>query len=74
MEEKTNNRKAEAFRVGLVVLILLATMTIGEYFIGSIAVCWSAPLWGIAILKAWLIIRDYMHFPRLLAGEEESHS
>jgi hypothetical protein len=74
MEEKTNNRKAEAFRVGLVVLILLATMTIGEYFIGSIAVGWSAPLWGIAILKAWLIIRDYMHFPRLLAGEEESHS
>lgn len=74
MDESTNIRKAEAFRVGLVVLILLGAMTIGEFFIGAIAVGWTAPLWGIAILKAWLIIRDYMHFPRLFAGEEESHS
>jgi hypothetical protein len=74
MEEINNNRKAEAYRVGVVVLILLASMTIGEYFVGAIAVGWSAPLWGIAILKAWLIIRDYMHFPRLFSGEEESHS
>jgi hypothetical protein len=74
MEEKTDNRKAETYRVGLVVLILLAAMTIGEYFIGAIAVGWTEPLWGIAILKAWLIMRDYMHFPRLFAGEEETQS
>ena len=73
MEAQSNERKLEAYRVGLVVLILLAAMTIGEYFIGAIAIGWMWPLWGIAIIKAWLIMRDYMHLPRLFAGDEETH-
>jgi hypothetical protein len=73
MEAKTNNGKAEAYRVGIVVLILLAAMTLGEYFIGAIAIGWTAPLWGIAIIKAALIVRDYMHLPRLFAEGEEGH-
>ncbi|OGO33651.1 MAG: hypothetical protein A2Z16_10865 [Chloroflexi bacterium RBG_16_54_18] len=73
-EAKTNDKRTEAYRMGLVVLILLAALTIGEYFIGSIAVGWLAPLWGIAILKAVLIMRDYMHFSRLFGEGEEEHS
>ncbi len=71
--ENVNDKKATAYRVGVVVLILLAVLTAGEYFIGSIATLWSWPLWGIAIIKAWFIIRDYMHLPKLFAQPEEEH-
>lgn len=70
MEAKGNERKQEAYRIGAVVFILLAVFTIGEYFIGAIAIGWSAPLVLIALIKAWLVIRDYMHLPRLFSGEE----
>ena len=46
-------------------MILLIVLTIGEFFIGKIAVGWTWPLWGIAFIKAFFIIRDYMHLPRL---------
>jgi hypothetical protein len=59
------SRKNEFFRAGLVVFFLLAVLTIGEFMLGAIAVGWAAPLIGIAIIKAALIIRDYMHLPRL---------
>jgi hypothetical protein len=68
-----NNKKREALRLGLAVFLLLAFMTAGEFLIGAYVVGWAAPLWLIAILKAALIIRDYMHLPRLFSGEEESH-
>lgn len=68
-----NSRKKELFRAGLVVFFLLAILTIGEFMLGAIAVGWAAPLIGIAILKAALIMRDYMHISRLFAGDEESH-
>jgi cytochrome c oxidase subunit IV len=67
MEE---DKKKLAFRVGAVVFGLLAILTIGEYLIGSIASVWWAPLLGIAILKAFLILRDYMHVDRVFAMEE----
>jgi hypothetical protein len=67
------SKKKELFHAGLVVFFLLAIMTIGEFMLGAIQVSWAAPLFGIAILKAALIIRDYMHLPRLFAGDEESH-
>jgi hypothetical protein len=67
------SRKKELFRAGLVVFFLLAVLTIGEFMLGAIAVGWAAPLIGIAIIKAALIIRDYMHLPRLFSGEEENH-
>jgi hypothetical protein len=67
------SRKNELFRAGMVVFFLLAVLTIGEFMLGAIAVGWAAPLIGIAIIKAALIIRDYMHLPRLFSGEEENH-
>lgn len=73
-EAKREAIKFEELRVGLGVMILLAVFTIGEYWIGSVAIGWWAPLLLIAIVKAFLVIRDYMHLPRLFAPEEENHS
>jgi hypothetical protein len=67
-----NNEMKKAFQIGLTVLILLAAFTIGEYFIGSIAIGWTTPLWIIALIKAFFIIRDYMHLPRLFIDGEEA--
>jgi hypothetical protein len=69
MEEK----KKQAYSMGLTVLLLLAVLTIGEYFVGLVAYSWAAVLLGIAALKAFFVIRDYMHIGRLFAGEEETH-
>ena len=70
MDEKIK----QAYWIGVVVLILLATMTIGEYFIGVYASAWWAPLLAVAALKAFFIIRDYMHIGRVFAGsEDEEH-
>ncbi len=86
MEPKTEAnlvaKKKEAWQAGISVFILLLALTIGEYFIGSIAVTWGLLLlsitliWGllllsIALLKAFFVVRDYMHLGRLFSGEEE---
>ena len=68
MEE---DKKKQAYRIGAAIFLLLAVLTIGEYFIGAIAPVWWAPLLGIAILKAFLIVRDYMHIGRVFAVEED---
>ena len=68
-----DDKKKQAYSVGVTILILLAVMTIGEYFVGSIASAWWAPLLGIALLKAFFIVRDYMHLGRVFASDEESH-
>jgi cytochrome c oxidase subunit IV len=68
-------KKKEAYRLGVVVLILLGAMTVIEYLIGYFAPLWWSPLLGIAALKAFFIIRDYMHIGRVFAkDEEEVHS
>jgi len=71
-ENQIEEKKKEAFRIGASVLILLAVLTVGEFWIGSIASAWWAPLLIVALLKAFLAVRDYMHLPRLFAGEEET--
>lgn len=69
MEEK----KKQDYSKGLVILLLLVTMTIGEYFIGSITIGWGYVLLGIALLKAFFVVRDYMHIGRLFTSDEEVH-
>jgi len=72
-ENALNEKKKEALRLGAGVMFLLAVFTLGEYWLGSVASVWYVPLLGIAVLKAFLVIRDYMHLPRLFAGDEEEH-
>lgn len=71
--ETTNNGKKLAYQVGLTVFILLATLTIGEFFIGKIAIGWTTPLVIIGVIKASFIVRDYMHVSRLFEEPEEVH-
>jgi hypothetical protein len=72
MENKTSaSPNNDAYRIGVAVFILLIFLTIGEFAIGSIAPAWTAPLFVVAVIKAFFIVRDYMHLPRLFTGEEE---
>ena len=67
--ELEDKKKAE-FNKGLVIFIVLAVLTIGEFFIGAVAFAWWAPLLAVATLKAFLVIRDYMHVGRVFETEE----
>ncbi len=73
-ETKLEEQKKAAYRIGISVLILLIGLTAGEFLLGNFAYEWWAPIFGVAILKAFLIVRDYMHLPRLFAGDEEGQS
>ena len=74
MDEKVmEEKKQEAFRLGVSVMILLGALTIGEYWLGAVASAWWSPLLGVALLKAFFVVRDYMHLPRLFAPEEGAH-
>ena len=74
MDEKAmEEKKQDAFRVGVGVLILLGVMTIGEYWLGALASAWWSPLLGVALLRAFFVVRDYMPLPRLFAPEEGAH-
>jgi Prokaryotic Cytochrome C oxidase subunit IV len=71
MDENRSTMR-ELYRVGVSVMIILAFLTAGEYFIGSTASSWFMPLLAIALIKAFYVVRDYMHLPRLFAPEEET--
>ena len=64
------NQKAAAYRLGLITLIILAVLTVAEYFVsvytGSLIL-----LMIIALIKAAIIVNNFMHITRL--WREESH-
>jgi hypothetical protein len=68
-------QKRTILRVGAGVIILLLALTLAEYLIGSVVAIWwgALALMAIAIGKAYLVVRHYMHIGRLFAGDEESH-
>lgn len=68
---ETEEKKKMAYRIGTTVLILLIFLTIGEYLIGANVIGWSGVLIAIALIKAFFVVRDYMHIGRLFAAEEE---
>lgn len=72
MEEQ----KKQILRIGTSIIILLLFLTIVEYFIGQYVKIWwgAVVLLGISILKAFYIVRDYMHVGRLFAQEEDIHA
>lgn len=69
---ENEEKKKYTYRVGTTVIILLVFLTIGEFLIGSIVVGWSGLLIAISLIKAFYVIRDYMHINRLFNPPEEA--
>lgn len=65
-----NDKKAAAYRLGLITMVILAVLTIIE-FIVSIYLGSLVLLFIIALVKAAVIIQNFMHITRL--WREESH-
>jgi len=73
IDPSLDTKKKAAWQIGLAVFVLLFALTIGEFFVGYVAVTWWFILLAIALLKAYFVVRDYMHLPRLFKGDEEEH-
>lgn len=65
-----NENKAAAYRLGWITLVILAVLTIGE-FIVSIYLGSLVLLFIVAVIKAAVIVQNFMHITRL--WREESH-
>jgi cytochrome c oxidase subunit IV len=66
-----DKNKKSAYEKGLIILIWLAVLTIGELWFALMEIPWWSILVVIALIKASLVVRDYMHIGRLFSGEEE---
>ncbi len=65
-----NDKKKAAYRTGIIVFLILVALTAGEFYLASISGA-VAGLLIIALIKAALIIRFFMHVNRLWA--EQGH-
>lgn len=61
MEEK----KKEKFAWGVTIMVLLGALTLGEYLIAIVGKNVGTVLMLVALFKAVLVIRDYMHVGKL---------
>lgn len=68
---ESEEKKHQAYLVGIGVMILLTGLTIGEYFMGAYASAWALPILLVAAIKAFFVVRDYMHVGRVFSGDEE---
>jgi cytochrome c oxidase subunit IV len=68
MDEK---KKKAAYEKGIIILVWLAVLSIAELWFALMELPWWSILVVIALVKAVLVVRDYMHIGRLFFGEEE---
>ncbi len=73
VDEKMEEKK-EAFRKGVAIIILLFFLTLSEYWIGVVAYAWWTAILAIALLKAFFVVRDYMHIGRLFEADVEEEA
>ena len=66
------DKKKEALKFGVYVFVILAVLTLAEYWVSVSGYSWWYLLFGIALLKAWFVVQHYMHLPKLF-NEEENH-
>jgi uncharacterized membrane protein len=62
--------KSEKYKAGIMVFLILAVLTAVEFFASQLG-NWVLVLIVLALLKAVLVIRDYMHIGKVFYGEEE---
>lgn len=65
------DKKKTVYQNGLIVMIWLGVLTIGELWFALIEIPWWSILVAIGLIKATMVVRDYMHIGRLFSGEEE---
>jgi cytochrome c oxidase subunit 4 len=71
--ERDLTKNSSELRRGVIVFIVLAVLTVIEYFMGVWEVA-SILLWIIALAKAGLVVWFFMHVFRLFGGDNEGHS
>ena len=59
------NSEKNIYKVGFTIFVILLVLTIVEYGISVTGVSWAIIFFGIAAVKAWFVIQNYMHLPRL---------
>ena len=69
-----DDHQFDGYQKGIAVIVLLAVLTAAEFLISSVAFTWWAPLVAIGLVKAFFVMRDYMHIGRVFATEEEEHA
>lgn len=67
-----NEKKTAAYRLGVITFVVLMVLTIVEYVIGVQPSASIVLLFVVALVKAALIVQNFMHISRL--WREESHS
>jgi cytochrome c oxidase subunit IV len=71
MDENTlDEKKKQQYGVGLTIILLLSVLTIGEFTFASVGTRLATVLLALSLIKAGLVIRDYMHIGRLFSEEE----
>lgn len=65
-----NERKAAAYRLGIITAVILAVLTAVEFWV-SVNLSSVVVLLIIALIKAAVIVQNFMHIARL--WREESH-
>lgn len=65
-----SEKRAAAYRLGVITLLILAVLTIVEFFI-AVALESIVLLFIVALVKAAIIVQNFMHITRL--WREESH-
>ncbi len=66
-----SDRKAAAYRLGVITLIILAVLTAVEFWVG-VSLNSAVLLFIISLIKTAFIIQNFMHVSRLWR-EEEGH-
>lgn len=69
--DKLMEKKNEKYQIGITIAIILAVLTIGEFMLADVGANWVSILILIALIKAFFIIRDFMHLGSVFSSEEE---
>ena len=64
------HKKSDKYKAGIMVFAILAVLTAAEFLVSQLG-NWVLVLVVLALLKAFLVLRDYMHIGRVFYGEEE---
>ncbi len=64
-------QKSSLYQYGFIILAVLAVLTVAEFLVAQYTTGLALVLFVIAMVKSFLIVRDYMHLPRLVHGDEE---